>query len=354
MRAYPIAIVGVRFLQVFHDHGIEVSQIPRILPQIRLADLQSPQHLIAALTPELLAQTAQMFGVRLEWLEGVDDQIYEHLSAYKRPQTFLEHLAALRQSAQDPLRHPVRVLTVAKRLDWRNPVRQPLAPVVLEKIAELGEEPIYRYHVFQDGCDWSYSPSRIELKSIVKVLSDRLGITVPLFVIGAKDMEEVLEGRLIPRRFVDGCLVTDPSLEDYVFTPERSGVAKEAEELPVVLACIEEHRLMEFSFEHVEDSPPDAPVSESESRPSSTVKASAQNGKRAQAETEIWAPISSAAITLWGQDSSLPIAEVVRRIKKTPAFKASAFSDSAIRKRIADLAPEGVRGKPGRKPKQSS
>lgn len=31
----PVNIVAQRFLQAFHDHGLQTSQIPRLLPQIK-------------------------------------------------------------------------------------------------------------------------------------------------------------------------------------------------------------------------------------------------------------------------------------------------------------------------------
>jgi hypothetical protein len=129
-----VGIVPLRFFQVFLDHGVEASQIPRLLPQLKLDDLQSPEKLLAALTSELLDQTAQLFGVRLQWLEGVDEKIYEYRYCYKHPERLLEHLASLSAfSEEDRLNFPMRVLTTSDHLDYEDDSQQLLAPVLVEK-----------------------------------------------------------------------------------------------------------------------------------------------------------------------------------------------------------------------------
>ncbi|HEY9269274.1 MAG TPA: hypothetical protein VIO39_07495 [Methylotenera sp.] len=72
------------------------------------------------------------------------------------------------------------------------------------------------------------------------------------------------------------------------------------------------------------------------------------SGKRVDAKEEVWKPARVAAQTIWDQEKSLTISDVVRRIKSNTALKASSLTESAIRKHIADLSP--TPGKPGRKP----
>lgn len=356
-RAASVAIVAQRFFLLFRDHGVEASQIPRLVPQLGLDDLQSNEKLLSALTPEILDQTARLFGVRTAWLEGVDDDIYEHWHCYKQPKLLLEQLASLSAASEkDRLFFPLRVLTTADHLDYNGSRGQLLAPVLVEKIAELGEEDIYRYYVYRDGFDWGYPPSRIQLKAMVRVVYQAID-PVPLFVISPTEMQKLLEGRVIPRKLLDGCLITEPSLEDYSIS--QTGTAKEVDELPAVLSYIQEHNLQSFSFRKPEDNQLSAEHSENIVESSKLpepemAEIPKKTGKRAQAQAEIWEPVRNAAETLWAEDNQLSIAEVVRRIKRMPVFRASVFTESAIRKRIADLAPVDIRGKPGRKPKKSS
>ncbi len=352
--ASSVGGVAARFLQVFQEHGVEAAQIPRLLPEIKLDDLQTEATLLAALIPEIIDKTAQFFGVRSQWLEGVDDEVYDYLAVSKQPETLLERLAAICANQPEKPRFPLRILATRKDLDWRNDDAQYLAPVLVERIATLGDEEICRFHVYRDGFDWSHLPSRIELKAIARVVFRALHTPVPLFVVSPKEMDDILEGRLIPRRFLSGCLVTNPSLEDFALGKAESPVARETEELPAVLDYIEQHRLQAFSFAPAatpapHEEPAEGPAAPALPEPPHTSK---KAGKR-QAQADQWEAVRIAAKTLWAEDTEISIADMIRRLKKIPAFKASAFTESASRKHIADLAPPGVRGKSGRKPKKS-
>ena len=141
----PVNIVAQRFLHVFLEHGVEAAQIPRLLPQIKLADLKSEDALLAALTTDVLDQTAYLFGIRNQWLEGVDNQIYECRTCYKQPELFFEHLAILRNDEHGDFWFPIRAISVTKNLDCGNPNRQLLALVLVEFITWLGDEPGQRH-----------------------------------------------------------------------------------------------------------------------------------------------------------------------------------------------------------------
>jgi hypothetical protein len=351
--ASSIHVVSDRFRFVFQAHGVEVAQIPRLITSINLDDLSTPERLLAVLTPEIIDQTAQLFGIRTQWLEGVDDQIYEYLGTCKEPQELLGHIARLPYPPGEKRHFPLRVLTTTKRLSNRSDSHQILTPILLAPIAELGDELIYRYHVYRDGFDWSYYPCRLELKAIARTLFFHLGTPVPLFQITEAEMDEVLEGRMIPKHLMRGALVSNPSLEDFALSTKESGVARETEELPDVLQYIAEHGLQDFSFDALDDEPPEAEKNEAIDV-TVVQEDSAPIKKQRSRHAALWEPIRNAAQVIWTQDDKLPIADVVRKIKSITKFKASAFSESAIRKHIADLAPEGIRNKPGRKPKQSS
>lgn len=349
--------VAGRFLQAFQDHGVEASQIPRLLPQIKLDDLQSPAKLLAALTPEILDQTAQLFGIRSQWLEGVEDEIYDGCWTYKQPSRLLEHLASLCTTDEQHVWFPLRVLTTTKKLDRKDPGQQFLAPIVIEKVAEIGEGDIYRYHIYRDGFDWGYWRTRIELKVIARLVYQRLGVGVPLYEVTPKEMDDILECRAIPRRYLRGSLLTTPSLEDFALSNEESRIAKEVEELPDVLRYLEKSHLQTFSFARTE-APATAQEAEPAASPDAPEPADAQEpprkpGKR-QVQAGNWEAIRAAAKAFWALDDQLSIAVMILRLKRIPSLKASALSDSAIRKHIRDLAPDGIRGKPGRKPKQSA
>lgn len=352
----PVNIVAQRFLQVFHDHGVQTTQIPRLLPAIKLDDLKSEDALLAMLTHDVLDQIARMFGIRVEWLEGVDDEIYEYMACYKRPEIILEHLAQTVGGVDVGLRFPLRILSTTKKLDCNDDSQQLLAPVIVEKIAELGEEDIYRYHIYRDEFDWGYFPTRIELKAIARIVDKKLHTPVPLFVITEKEMRSLLDGKLVPTDLFRGALLTNPSLEDFALTKSESAAAKEVEEMPAVLEYIKENNLQGFTFDKLEvPQQPDEPIASTATLIAPAVELHPKkSGKRANNNQVLWEPVRAVASALWAEEGdSLDISEAIRRIQKMPLLNAGSLSESAIRKHIADLAPPGVRGKSGRKRKKS-
>ncbi len=249
-----VDIVAKRFLQAFQAHGIELSQIQRFLPNITLDCLQSEGKLLAALNHDVLFRTSELFGIRLAWLEGVDDQIYEHLGCYKRPQVILDDLNRLPRDQDGEIEFPLRVITTQMNLDYRGGCDQMLVPVVVEKTAELGEIDVCRYRIYMDGFTWDYWPTRMELKAIARIVFKQLHMPVPLFRASAKEVEALVAGRMFPGAFVHGCQLTNPSLEDFALWRSESQQSKEEDELPEVLLYIEEHQLENFKFDISNDS----------------------------------------------------------------------------------------------------
>ncbi len=239
--ANGIERIADRFLQAFEAHGIQPSQIPRFITTLSFNDLRDRQTLLAALNHRVLKDAADFLGIRLEWLEGVDDQIYPLHYCYKSPERFFVLFNTLKHGRNDC---PVRVVASNKQLDYRRHDEQKLVLVVLEPIAEIGEdENIYRYHIFSDGWDWRHQPCRMDLKAIVKQLLKQQVMTVPIFEAPSDVIEKITNGEIFPADYVSGCLCTDPSLEDYVLTPDQSAVSKESEELPAVEAYLKECNL---------------------------------------------------------------------------------------------------------------
>ena len=343
-----VNVVAERFVQVFIAHGVQVSQIPRLLPTIRLESLQSPEKLLAVLTPDLLDQVARLFGIRVEWLEAVDDEIYAPLCCYKSPELFLNKFSELYLNPNNDRWFPVQVLCTDRHLDKNNNSLQQLAPVMVEQVAVIGEEQIYRYHIFRDGYDWSHKPCRIELKALIRLICNRFCLAAPLFQISPVEMEKVLNGELVPRKFLLSGLASSPSLEDYAQTDAENLVAQETEEIPEVLGYIETHKLADYLFQKPLPQSSDD-IGSSAIKPSST----RQNGeKRKNAQEEIWDPARTVAKALWAEDVQLTKTEVAERIKGMRHLKASAFEVNTIHKRIRDLAPPGSE-KPGRRSNKS-
>ena len=347
-------IVAQRYHQIFADHGVFPAQIPRLMPLIRLADLESDKSLFAALTPEILDQTAKFFGISLQWLEGASDKIYVYRKCYKNPEIFIELFCAVHSRKWiDDIGIPFRVLTTSKKLDGSSSNHQPLVPVLVEKIANLDDKSIYRYIIFNDGFDWGELPCRIQLKAMARMAYIRGHTATPLLNVKPEVLKRILEQEMVPYDFINSGLVSTPSLEDFAL-PEESPIAKEVAEFPYVLEYIEVHRLDNLFTQYSQDH--SKPVTEPPQPPETAPKTAPKKmGKRADNEKALWEPVRAAARTLWAEHGdSLIIAEAIKQIQKMQHLQAASKSESAIRKHINKLAPENVRGKSGRKPNKST
>ncbi len=70
-------------------HGVHRNQIPRFFGHgLELDDINNKGKLSSKLTHETLQAACDMFAVRLEWLEGVDDQLYDIHDFYKHPDEY--------------------------------------------------------------------------------------------------------------------------------------------------------------------------------------------------------------------------------------------------------------------------
>ena len=238
-------LVAKRLRQLFIDHGVEETRIPRVFPKITLDDLSSDHLLIKKLTPELINEVAELFKVRSEWLEGVDDTIYYHPSCYKRPDKFFKFLKTIKF---DEMGFPFRVITPVEKFDFKDNTHQPFSILFVEKIAELGDEDIYRYYL-DAGWAWDHWTCRIQLKAMALLYWKHIKHPITLYTVPRDIYFEIESRQKIPYQYLTGVLISNPSIEDYISTPESSVVAKEFEELPDVYKYIEEYKLNELTIQ---------------------------------------------------------------------------------------------------------
>ncbi len=241
----PVEIVGQRFIKLFEDHGVSITQIPRLVPELPLVSLHNSERLLASLTPALLDQAALMFNVNRGWLEGTTDSIYDTDFCYMAPERFFN---ALLKISRDTFESPACFLFDGRRLDNRVEREQPLALVMREKIAEFGGEDIFRYRVFGDDWNWSYVKCRVQLKSMIRIVEQTTGRPIHLFPCRPDELANIRGGGMIPRRPLVGRHEKNAPLEDYVLSASESVQARETEELPHVLQYIENYKLAEMCF----------------------------------------------------------------------------------------------------------
>lgn len=353
----PLVHIARRFLGVFEAHGIERAHIPRWMPAIRYEDLQSDTKLLPALTPEVLDTTAQLLGLEAAWLEGTSSLALRPEGERKHPRALMDRIAAAVHaseaagSAWNPA--PLRIVTDVETLRRDTPDRQWLVLVIVQAVGVRGDEVAFRCQIHRYPFDWSHPEDRLELKAITWLVHNRLNTVVPLYCVQPDELDAILSGQAIPEVVLNRTIITDPSLDDYIHESSTSRVAKEVDELDQVLDLLDTWGLRDYPFRGpstfiAEQAP--QPVELPAAPPSPRPK---EGGKR-QAQQANWTTITGAAQTLWTHAPNTTIAGMIERLKQMPHLKAAALSDSAIHKHIKDVAPASVRGKPGRKPKQST
>jgi hypothetical protein len=360
----PANVISDRLTRLFAAHDIQSNQIPRLLASIQYKDLESPKTLLPAITPAVIDTAAHLFGIRGAWLEGLDDAIYDVHWARGTPERLLSRLAgAIAAKGQKYSHFPLRVLTTSMNLDRQGQHQQWLLPVIVETVDELGETPVHRCHVFGDVYRWTNEAHRLELKAIAWVVWHQLRAPVSLFEVTTEEMEQIQMGQGIPSMLWRRGLISEPSLEDFVLPPQQTLQAKETDELAKLQAYLDASGLRECwlvtpslpnrTAAPEADSTPETVDATSASPEKSTQRARMAGGKR-EAKQADWAALLAVAQSIWGDHPSMTYADMIRRLKPMNHLRAAAMGESAIQRQLQKIAPSGVRGKSGRKPKQSA
>lgn len=237
-----VKIVAQRFLQVFNEHGVATSQIPRFLPEVSLDKLRNWEVLVAALNPKVLDQTADLFRLRRVWLDGVGDEMFDHHSCYKHPEVFFNDLLRLRC----PGYHPFSVIIDCERLDMDGGEPQNVVVVVTELLTSIEDRNICRYTVYPDGFHWDYWKCRHQLKAMARIYSQVTGRMVPIYHLETDKLREIEGGRCVPWTVLEGPFDHDRSLEEYAILPHEAAGAPESAEMPKVLEYIQAEGLEEW------------------------------------------------------------------------------------------------------------
>lgn len=209
--------VASRFVRLFESHGIARNQIPRFFDHsLTFSDLKDDDALLEALNSEMVSNAAEIFGVKPEWLECADSQIYKPHDFYKKPAEFKEFLDGLIETG-----HPVSgFLFVA---DSRSSSLGADGLIVLEEeIGHSDNEPVYRYHLCNNWL-FSYWKSRAYLTACISIAWERgvclNGRKVPFeFIERYSEGEELIGQELTKRLFPPGVLWHP---EDMALDPEK-------------------------------------------------------------------------------------------------------------------------------------
>lgn len=361
----PEPLVARRLLEVAVAHGLQPQGIPRLFPAIGYAHVDDPHQLIHAITPAVIDSAAALFGVRREFLEGLDDMAYFPFGSGRVParesMSLVVDAVALAVSAWSELpplaRGPLAVLTDGATPDRLSGRVQRLVPITIEPSGTELDGPVYRCQVFGGYMDWRNDDQRLGLKAVAWLVWHRLRKIVPIYRVSESELDDIMSGMAVPSVVFQRSILTNPSLEDYVMTPTSSGVAKETEELPEILAFLESSGLAAHWDAAFAPKPPEtdaaAGSADTDPEPNETPPPAKPRGGKREASDEVKNDLRAAACGIWAAQPTATIIAVVRQLKSIPNLKGSALSESAIHKAISSVAPAGA-SKPGRRPKKSS
>lgn len=163
-------------------------QIPRFFGHgLTVKDVQDDQSLLGKLDEPLLEAACERFGVRREWLNGAEPQVYSCHDFYKHPERVQPFLTKLRESKPEGELDGTLIAPEGNKGE---------ALVLLsELIAWVGDKPIYRYHLCS-GWLFDYWKSRAYLTALVAVCWKN-GVYIRGTYLPEKEIERIASGEAL-------------------------------------------------------------------------------------------------------------------------------------------------------------
>lgn len=187
-RKADVETVSSRFIRLFESHDVHRNQIPRFFGHgLTVKDLQDEALLLDKLDDSILDDACCLFGVRREWLEGAESQVYPCHDFYKHPESVAPFLKALKE--RNPEGGLDGVLIAPKE-------QQGEALLILsEIIGSIGEKPIYRYHLCNNWL-FDYWKSRAYLTAYVAI-AWKHNVYIRGGYLPLKEIKRIAEGELL-------------------------------------------------------------------------------------------------------------------------------------------------------------
>jgi hypothetical protein len=149
-----------RFIRLFEAHGVARAQIPRFFGHnLTIHRVEDEIELLKALDIDILEAAATLFGIRIDWLEGGSEELYELKHFYKQPKLFGDWLDSLTSaSCWDVDGWLLTTQYASEKYDALILMR--------ESIGEIAGESIYRYH-FCEHWVYSYWKCRADITACI-------------------------------------------------------------------------------------------------------------------------------------------------------------------------------------------
>lgn len=169
-RANTVRQQAARILQAFEAHGIQRTQINRLLPkdlQLLPFQLSDADELKKVLTQEHINWVANFFALEREWLDGTSDAANQLIFSYKSPGELHQWLTEHSRQAEKVLHFKLRLIT---------PDTQPISSasqgyfaVILEELFDTEDDYQSRYHHLTNGAHFEHPPCLLHLMQILAI-----------------------------------------------------------------------------------------------------------------------------------------------------------------------------------------
>lgn len=187
-RSRPSETVAGRFIRLFESHDVHRNQIPRFFGHgLTLRDVVDEISLLDKLDEPMLVAASKLFGVRREWLEGAESEVYSCHDFYKHPGSVAPFLDALKASNPGGNLGGVLIAPEEQKGD---------ALIILSEVAGwIGDKAIYRHHLLNNWL-YEYWKSRTYLIAFVAI-AWKHGIHIRGIYSPAREIKQVAYGEVL-------------------------------------------------------------------------------------------------------------------------------------------------------------
>ncbi|KAA6462797.1 hypothetical protein DX932_17630 [Bacillus cereus] len=231
-----------RFIEVYENHSIMQNQIPFFIDKrfgLSLKDFVDYDSILKILNDDIINWTCEKFGVRREWLDGIDNQIYWYKSYYKEVHAFIRDTYNLVSTREQITMYVFKYGDLRLEEDGDHNI----VFLLRYPIGKINSRHVYKYIPISTIWRWSYWRSRYQAKAIIYLCND-IGINVKGYDLIEK--ERIACGEVFPEKLIDEMplgLTWYP--EDYIDMWSQNDLAKEIEETNKVKKYMEKEGYIE-------------------------------------------------------------------------------------------------------------
>lgn len=238
----PAYRIVSRVRELLAAHDLSVQQLLAIAPSDwgwTLDSIANDQRLSQAITPERLVWIADQFGVRREWISGIDDQIYDLVWGYKQLDRLAQSLAE--QNALVPGVRMTAFVDESNSIDSEDSGRKSVVLVVSaqNQISVESSVMALRHVVCGDDFAWSHWPTRRDVKAFTRWCLQEFTTFTRIVPVTTTELDQIRSGHRFPGPYIPAATSSNWQLEDYALTTDESVFAKEAHEVEQVISHME-------------------------------------------------------------------------------------------------------------------